>query len=61
MAVVGKAVVAGKILVARQVLFAILLSVFVSQILFGVLFTVGIRQFLLDGEGDQVVPYASLR
>jgi hypothetical protein len=43
----GVVAVVGKILVARQVLFAVLLSVFVGQILFGVLFAVGGRQFLL--------------
>jgi hypothetical protein len=46
-AVVGKVVAASKILVVRQVLFAVLLSVFVSQILFGVLFAVIVSQILL--------------
>jgi hypothetical protein len=41
------AVVAGKILVVRQVLLAVLLSVFVGQILFGVLLSVFVGQILL--------------
>src|SRR5262249_45408386 len=45
-AVVG-AVVAGKILVVCQVLFAVLLSVFVGQILFAVLLSVFVGQILL--------------
>ena len=44
LAVVGRAV---EIPVVRQVLFAVLLSVFVGQILFGVLFAIGVRQILL--------------
>jgi hypothetical protein len=46
-AVVGKAVATGKILVVRQVLFAVLLSAFVGKILFGVLFAIVVRQILL--------------
>jgi hypothetical protein len=41
------AVVAGKILVVRQVLLAVLLSVFVGQILLAVLFAVVVCQILL--------------
>ena len=41
------AVVAGDILVVRQVLLAVLLSVFVGQILFGVLLSVFVGQILL--------------
>src|SRR5260370_17413689 len=45
-AVVG-AVIPGKILVVRQVLLAVLLSVFVGQILFGVLLSIFVGQILL--------------
>src|SRR5262249_6204206 len=41
------AVVTAKILVVRQVLLAVLLSVFVGQILFGVLLSVFVGQILL--------------
>src|SRR5512135_2814650 len=41
------AVIPGKILVVRQVLLAVLLSVFVGQILFGVLLSIFVGQILL--------------